>query len=447
MEIFADDAIRIECFGTLLHFTSEQMAKKKNKNTEHQNDKIRAAQCRNEFFRKLKYIIDSTCGKHIFPLIPRHILEDTYVNRCSSFKVVADPGSNVSELILNFIKITLNKCSKTHIVPLHGYNIEISIYDYYTICLSIIMLHVRCGCADFPQVTLVRETLDKYVKDVDKAKHVIERMNILLCTYNWHGSDLRKSLYWYKHKFVSPESIPNLTENRIIAYSVVPEMIHVEIDGKARPAYRLGWAFVEYGPKWLSLKPSQLGIKNAFAEIPLDVYIQSHALNRLSERVDCFYDGLTQFNLYNSLKNPAITYDANNKLLIEFSFFDNKAGYFRADIVNGIILIRTFLFITNSGTPEGLKLEKNTGLKLLDKKYLEIDKLSTFMNSDLGTNEAARKVLTSSGCQSIIDLHEKMKKIAFRKDNSIHFDSMLAYMDINKSSISAKETECILESV
>ena len=51
------------------------------------------------------------------------------------------------------------------------------------------------------------------------------------------------------------------------------------------------------------------------------------------------------------------------------------------DIIEGKIVIRTFLFVTNNGTPEGKKLAQITGLQKLDKKYLALDKLSTFMTS------------------------------------------------------------------
>ncbi len=423
------------------------MAQKKNKNSKHQNQKVVIAQKRNEFFRKLKFVIDATCGKHIYPLIPKNILDDTYLNRCSSFKFVADHNSHIPEQILTWVETTIKSFIKKDIVKLHGCDIGISLNDYYTIYMNVVILHVLCMQTEFPQAPLLRETFDQLITNQDKSNAVGERMFQILFAYNWYDSDLRKSLYWCKREIVSPKRFPNLTENIITVYSVAPETIHVKIDGIARPAIRLGWAIADSGSKWLRLKPSQLGIKNAFAEIPLDVYIQSHALNRLSERVDCFCDGIVQFNLYNSLQNPVVTHDANNKPLIEYLFFQNKAGYLRADIVNGIILIRTFLFITNNGTPEGRKIEKNTGLQLLDKKYLEIDKLSTFMNSDLDTNEAAKEILISCGCKSLIDLFGNMKFLVTKKDNGIHFDSMLAYMDVNKSSISLNEEERVVESV
>ena len=106
---------------------------------------------------------------------------------------------------------------------------------------------------------------------------------------------------------------------------------------------------------------------------------------------------------------------------------EHKIGYFVANIVDGCVFIRTFLFITNTGTPEGKRLEKLTGLKKLDKKYLAIDRMSTFMNSDLAENPEIQKLLANSNCQSVIDLYYVQKDI-FTADKSASAEKILKYL-------------------
>ncbi len=77
--------------------------------------------------------------------------------------------------------------------------------------------------------------------------------------------------------------------------------------------------------------------------------------------------------------------------MIEYRYAGKKAGYFRVDIIEGVLLVRTFLFIPNNITPEGQLLEKNTGLQKLDKKYLAI------------------RILDKSGCNSLIELYKKIE--------------------------------------
>jgi hypothetical protein len=79
-------------------------------------------------------------------------------------------------------------------------------------------------------------------------------------------------------------------------------------------------------------------------------------------------------------------------------------GYFKADITQGKILIRTFLFLTNEGTPEARRLKENTGLNKVDVKYLNIDKIKAFIESDIVKNERIKNIFIEAGCGGLFDL-------------------------------------------
>jgi len=404
------------------------MSKQKKKPTPFQSQKVLAAQYRNDFFRKMKLIIDSVCGADIYPLIPKSILDDVYLNRSTPFKFKTHPNSAIPSSILKESKELLPHLIKEHTLSLPPNNLEIALNDYFTVVVTIVILSTRLLETSFNNAQKVKETLRFFLNDQATYENANKELYSVLKSFNLGHNDLRKILIWYSHELIIPNTIPCETQNVITINSVTPEHISVEIDGMKRPAIRVGWTFAYSGPVWIELKPSDLGVKSPFAEIPLKVYIQSHAINRLLERIDCFWIGIIQFNMYTSLVKPNFAYDHKHNLLIEFTFFNTKAGYFRADIVDGIILIRTFLFITNSGTPEGQLLEKNTGLQKLDKKYLTIDKLSTFMNSDLDKNLHVQQLFKNAGCQCLLDLYTTMQPLLVKNNTEFHFDRMLSYL-------------------
>lgn len=420
------------------------MSQRKKKPQTQQTQKHLAAQYRADFFRKMKFIIDSVCGADIFPLIPQNILDDAYLCRCSPFKYRAGNNSNITSKHLTNAKEILTSLIKKQNVQLPPHNIEITLYEFYTVYLTIVVMQMRISDTTFTHAGRVKEALHQIANDEPTINTANKNIYSILYSYNLGESDLRETLYWYKHELIFPKIFPAESENIVTINSVTPETIAVEIDGISRPAIRVGWAFAFTGIEWLSLKSSDLGYKSPFAEIPLNVYIQSHAINRLTERIDCFWEGTVQYNMYFSLTNPIIAYDNHNNLLIEYRFFDSKAGYFRADIINGIILIRTFLFITNNGTPEGQLLEKNTGLQKLDKKYLAIDKLSTFMTSDLEKNEEVRHIFKASGCQSLVDLYDKMKLLVTKHAKGFNFELMLKYITGQNIDLTISNTETVL---
>ena len=122
----------------------------------------------------------------------------------------------------------------------------------------------------------------------------------------------------------------------------------------------------------VDIKAAHLGIESSFSTIPMPVYIQSHAQQRLAERLDCLEQGYVEFFVYNSLKNLKYFKDKNGNPLIEYNYFGFETGYLRADIHHRKIIIRTFLFLPITVRPRAEKLNEFNGLSKLDHKYLNI---------------------------------------------------------------------------
>jgi hypothetical protein len=167
----------------------------------------------------------------------------------------------------------------------------------------------------------------------------------------------------------------------------------------------------------------------------MKVYIQSHALLRLADRIDSIDASMAQYNMYTSFLDAKVCYDNFHNLMIEYRIFGTRAGYFRIDIVEKIVVVRTFLFLTQSSTPEGRLLLKNAGLQKLDTSYLAIDKLSSFMSSDIGNNENIRKMFGNSGCQCLLGLYNRVNKICTKQSTQPTIKLMLEYLGYNEKLI------------
>jgi hypothetical protein len=408
------------------------MAQHKKKANAYQRQKLAKAQHKNEFFRKLKHIINSICGEDIYSQIPQFVLENLYNARTHSLKVVVPDGNNIPYEIVNDAKFVLSAWSKKIKIAITSNGFEITLDEFYTIALTIVYLNKIVVSVNLPYAARLKTGLQDYIKNLENLYILADtRLFEILCAFGLGVCDIGKRLYWLEHEIICT---PDLTgvQNILNIFSHDTESTRVEINGHPRPVKRVGWAFASVGLNWITLKPSVFNIKSPSADIPLNVYIQSHALQRLSERIDCFQTGVIHFNMFSSLRDTRVFYDNHHNILIEFRIYNTKAGYFRVDMVEGMIVIRTFLFITNSGTPEGQKLEHNTGLQKLDKKYLAIDKLSTFMTSDIGNNQEVRNIFVASGCKCLIDLYEKMNPLGTKHSNQFNMNLMLKYLEYNK---------------
>ncbi len=134
-----------------------------------------------------------------------------------------------------------------------------------------------------------------------------------------------------------------------------------------------------------------------------EIYMQEHAVVRMFERLD----GVAPQVINTYMNLSFIEWDVDwykGSLLIAFKLFNQKVGYFFADFTKERrIVIRTFYFITYDHTPEGEMLSSYAGLKALDKKYLCIDRLSTFLASDFDRGSKLATLFREAGCAHLLN--------------------------------------------
>jgi hypothetical protein len=189
------------------------------------------------------------------------------------------------------------------------------------------------------------------------------------------------------------------------------EVRKVDVDGETHSAIQTGAIY--YRDNEPKLQPfvvslNDLHINTSFSKLALPIYIQQHALDRMKERLGLALPTLYRTILAESLLKKEFIPKGKNRLLMACFANDLKVGYFVAEIVDGIILLRTFLLLTNSGTPEGDRLSQLTGLQIEDRKYLSIDTLQGLANSDIEQNETICNLFRTAGCGSILELCEKI---------------------------------------
>ena len=85
--------------------------------------------------------------------------------------------------------------------------------------------------------------------------------------------------------------------------------------------------------------------------------------------------GWIYYNIIESFDNIKSIPEEDGCAFIEYRYENVKLGYLIVSLIEGIAVIRTFLFLTNSNTPEGRNLHENTGLEAIEKRYLSLDKL------------------------------------------------------------------------
>jgi len=385
------------------------MPKKKKNSSPNQVQKLAAAQYKNEFFRKFRDLLNVFCIDNLYKLIPASLLEEIYSVRSHPMHLIAKEGCQIPVSTLSLIKKTITNSLKEREVPIEEQDIKISIYDFITVGLSLFRFYIMLKEDMFKGADKIKSGLKKFELGNKLSSIFLHEFLPLFYTTATLKSRIGVNLLWISYEVPSFKDPHEPIYHRAYLHNYIPKSVSIQIDGINRPAFLLEWGIPQVGPKNLCIKPSELNINCPTADMPMKIYIQNHALVRLAERIDCVDICFVHLFVIASLHEPKVFYDNNHNLLIEYRLSGSRAGYFRADIVDGNIVLRTFLFITNNGTPEGQLLAKNIGVNKLDKKFLAIDKLSTFMTSEMMESEFLINTLNDSGCHSLIELYKSVK--------------------------------------
>lgn len=248
----------------------------------------------------------------------------------------------------------------------------------------------------------VKEFLDACLMDLQEG--VKDWLRVLCCVVAVPYKE--NVLFRVEHEIASDKAMDSLDQSYTcklkIFYEVAPvEQKMVVVDGISRPCYRFQIGDVGSKACSLTIQREHFGFKGT----PVDVYLQSHAIERLAERLDSLLVGVAFGLCIKSISaNPKVHDVGGGRYLLEVTLLEGKIGYFAAYLVDGILLVKTFLFVTNSSTPEGARLDKISGLSKVDKEYLKIDKLSTFLTINAADAPKLKGFLDSAGLGYLLKL-------------------------------------------
>lgn len=215
-------------------------------------------------------------------------------------------------------------------------------------------------------------------------------------------------------------------------YGFPAQKIMMSINGQKRPAFRLAKPIESALTPvvWLSVNASIAGnFYNGNKKI-LDVYIQSHALSRLKERLDLLDQEAINYALWENTNNITEFVNYHGYLLLPFKVFGIKTGYLVASIIDDKLLFRTFLFITHNSSPEGDRLRKLSGLGKEDITYWKIDRLSTFLKFNEEKYPGLTQLFRKAGLETLFEL--KNKEFTSDLMQTANLDGLLEYIDRGK---------------
>ena len=369
---------------------------------------------RNLFFKKIQQMMALIGDAKAFAMLDKAMLEMMYHTRIRPYKIIFPDTINIKSKVrvLEKLNITLNKLLHANIIGLGRNKIPVSLYDF-GVYIETLYFFWRNADLHKPEFETRFKACfpifddnfqDTRVEALMAVKHELE-------VIAWLYSDTTSQVI----RFI-PERTDNSKSahgnfvyyNNYLLEEKDVETETIEIDGNNRTIYRV-CVYREDGYSPLTITPERLGLTGLMRKFPLKIFIQKHALERIEERLGKFFRMFHyQYIVAAVISSPVIPADEKNSFLIALTNVKARLGYLRADVIGDKLVIRTFLFLTNNGTPEGKKLNHLIGLQKADKKYLGIDKLSTFILSDIKKDEKLKALFCEAGCGDLFKLNKNL---------------------------------------
>lgn len=371
------------------------------------SQKVALAQLKNEYCRRYTRVAKALGALEIYKKFDETDHKLLWLGRVRSIRVEPDCDVKIPSLLLTFFRKWISYSARNTMTRMIPDGPEVTLEDYFTAGTMFGIFTRTLTAADSGKT-------EQQVNEIKKAFEPVARHDRYPMPYTQLlaiGLNLARTLSRPTSKIYSVRyDVHNIESSTsadcLYLNSISAPTLSITIDGIKRQCYQLCWPGFNEDFAWGSVNGTTLGIDGSFAKLQFDLYIQPHALHRLRERTTPINPISRYSALYLSLDNPQYHAVKPGTSLLEYRYNNTLLGYFLVEAVSGVALIKTFLFITNSGTPEGNMLDRILNARKSDKAFTEIDKLSTFMTTDILKNTRLRTALIEAGLEPLVNYCE-----------------------------------------
>lgn len=390
------------------------MAKKKQKKyneAQHRAQLLAKAKKQEQlFWLRLQEMAEAVGAGDVLAFLPQKDKELLAVVRLHPVRVEPAEGTRLPGKFVKLIQGMISEVLNSNYFSFPGSDKQFPLADYFTVALTMYHWIITMKDDQHPQHPLFAGAF-KPLTDLCEGS---ESPSALLSDYlDMAGNYLSrpdKAVYFLETTVYS-RHYPRMYLAQIITVKTFkPDVASVSFPEGKRPAYLA--VFMRRGLYRVSISAGLLSPGSAGADMQLNVYLQKHAMERLQERIDCFPFNIVYLQMCESFDKPEVLPAGHMRALVSFYFFGMKLGYFVVEARDGLAVVRTFLFLTNDSTPEGQKLQQKIGLQRHDKQYTGLDKLSTFLLTDLPKDEELCRLLREAGCHSLLSCDEHLLEVA-----------------------------------
>jgi hypothetical protein len=337
------------------------------------------------------------------------------------FKV--EEGHRVPRRLVNFVAESTHRFMRTHYFG--DEDVRLSYLEFSTYGLSLAYMVAQLKVTDahllseeqLEALTEVAEVLnlEKMVEDLKSlGKHI--RSTILMI------SKLNFRIYGHHWVIEDSKTSESTVSSTVFLSSEEPVSIRFKHNGKERVAFRVRAGRVINEPPY-NARIDRWFIFHEEEEpsVYLDIYIQSHALQRVKERMDIFPAHQRNYYVLEPLLYMhEVEESMSGEPMLACYFMDGPKfiylGYFPFVIQGNRLIVLTFLPLVSEDALTGWYLRHHLGLQMKDRIFLGMDRLSFFLTVDFDQIPVLKKALSVTPVWNLVTYAAKHPELNFAID-------------------------------
>lgn len=320
-------------------------------------------------------------------------------------KIIARKGDLIPRHYIKFIQHeTYEFLIKGH---MGNTELNLSYMDYITMGIAFI------GSIGAMERDKINPELDEHVKEIvrryeehekNRKSSISEYLNSLMML-TAHITKLNFRIYGFLWDGWISSDVNFSMICPIYITSTNAQSINFDYHNTTHKAHRLGAGTLWVDkPVWVKIPYNQI-ITESSNERLLHVFIQSHAVVRMKERMDALqfqYQFLYLINVFHKCK-PVQAINGSIVLAVH-DYKDNLLGYMPFTIQGDKLILLSFLPLSSPGVPEGNKFCKSLKITKEDMKFLGMDKLSFYLETDFNAVPHLKEKMIEAGLWHLTEI-------------------------------------------
>ncbi|HRZ98869.1 MAG TPA: hypothetical protein P5084_15030, partial [Paludibacter sp.] len=314
--------------------------------------------------------------------------------------------------------------------------IELTYFDFIIYGMTFLMYMQNQGnqkdySEQAPYYKIIHQRANEY--DERTTDHLLIKLWLFVQYLMTGYSKLNYRLYGFTWDWKELEN-RSMFAGIFMLTSVPYQNTYFKYYNKIRPAFKVGYGqFIGEDPTFIKIPYNKL-ITESNDTTELDVYIQSHALSRMKERLGILTPSQRNVYLNYSIKECKICTLSNGQLVINFLAESNFLGYLPFTIVDKKVFILTFLPKCHIKSPQGRKLAELLDITREEMEYFGMDKLNFFHDTDFEAIPRLKNAIIEADLWHLteIDIDLEYKPVSTLSTNTLarYFEGEKSHHDV-----------------